>query len=366
MESNKKRKVAAKEPNEERDQYYKKLRREQNKRRQKRKKASELKKAESLGRAPRGSVEGEAVCTQSKKRIKLDKKVFSRGSILVSAALEKASRKPEKASKMKEPVKLVASCKPSSGENDLKEINSNNVKRDEGKGAIGSGTFGNCYLARYRGLRVVLKEFKERDNTSVEKLRREVVNEARVVQRLGDHPGIPLLFGVMLKQPVVGIIFQFHGEDDRSLTLYKAAKEKKWTEKHVWDRIFREVAGALEHIHSCGFIHNDLKSNNVVSEQREGQPSPVIIDFGKSVLAEKAKVPVAKAKHISSHFSYIAPELRNGTAKPSVSSDIYSLAFMVKSLYKILDFKLNGTVKNALKELSDNRPSLIELSGSLN
>ena len=123
MESNKKRKVAAKEPNEERDQYYKKLRREQNKRRQKRKKASELKKAESLGRAPRGSVEGEAVCTQSKKRIKLDKKVFSRGSILVSAALEKASRKPEKASKMKEPVKLVASCKPSSGENDLKEIN---------------------------------------------------------------------------------------------------------------------------------------------------------------------------------------------------------------------------------------------------
>ena len=42
--------------------------------------------------------------------------------------------------------------------------------------------------------------------------------------------------------------------------------------------------------------------------------------------------------------SYIAPELRNGTAKPSVSSDIYSLAFVLKSFYKILDFKLNGTV----------------------
>ena len=95
--------------------------------------------------------------------------------------------------------------------------------------------------------------------------------------------------------------------------------------------------------------------------KRKGQPSPVIIDFGKSVLAEKAKVPMAKAKHVGSHFSYIA--------KPSVSSDICSLAFMIKSLYKILDFKLiklNGTVKNALKELSDDRPSLIELSGSLN
>ena len=44
-----------------------------------------------------------------------------------------------------------------------------------------------------------------------------------------------------------------------------------------------------------------------------------------------------------------------------MSSDIYSLAFMIKSLYKILDFKLNRTVKNALKEFSDNRPSLCEL-----
>lgn len=151
MESNKKHRVAAKEPNEDRDKYYKKLRREQNKRRQKRKKASELKKAKSLSRAARGRVEGEAVCTQSKKRIKLNRKVLSRGNILVSAALDKASKKPGKASKMKEQVKLVAQCKPSSRENDLKEINANNIKRDEGKGAIGSGTFGNCYLARYSG-----------------------------------------------------------------------------------------------------------------------------------------------------------------------------------------------------------------------
>ena len=96
--------------------------------------------------------------------------------------------------------------------------------------------------------------------------------------------------------------------------------------------------------------------------KREGQPSTVIIDFGKIVLADKAKVPMPKAKHIRSHFSYIAPELQNGTAKPSVSSDIYSLAFLLKSFYKILDFKLSGTVKNAPKELSDNRPSLCELS----
>ena len=41
-------------------------------------------------------------------------------------------------------------------------------------------------------------------------------------------------------------------------------------QKHVWDRILREVAGALEHIRSCRFIRNDLKSNNVVSKQKGG------------------------------------------------------------------------------------------------
>ena len=84
------------------------------------------------------------------------------------------------------------------------------IKRDEGKGAIGTGTFGSCYLARFRGLRVVQKLFRERNNISVEKLRREAAYEARVVQRLEDHPGIPLLFGVMLQQPVVALILQFH------------------------------------------------------------------------------------------------------------------------------------------------------------
>ena len=167
----------------------------------------------------------------------------------------------------------------------------------------------------------------------------------------------------MLQQPIVALLFQFHGGNDKSLTLYKATKEKSFTENQVWNRVLREVAEALNHIHECSFIHHDLKSNNVVVDQREGHPSPVIIDFGKSVLAEKAKVTRAKPKHISSEFSYVT--LRNGTGKPSASSDIYLLAFMTKSLFKRLNFKLNATVANAVKKLSDFHPSLQELRDSL-
>ena len=52
-------------------------------------------------------------------------------------------------------------------------------------------------------------------------------------------------------------------------------------QKHVWVRILREVAGA----DSSAMIS---KATMLFLNKREGQPSTVIIDFGKSVLAEKA------------------------------------------------------------------------------
>ena len=65
---------------------------------------------------------------------------------------------------------------------------------------------------------------------------------------LGDHPGIPLLFGVILEQPTVGIVLQFHGDDEGSMTVYKAAKEEIFKEIEVWNQVLCEVADALEHV----------------------------------------------------------------------------------------------------------------------
>ena len=57
------------------------------------------------------------------------------------------------------------------------------------------------------------------------------------------------------------LVLQFHGDSDKSITLCKAAKGKKLTKIKVWNELLCKVADALEHIHNCGFIHNDLKSN---------------------------------------------------------------------------------------------------------
>jgi len=373
MESKKKLKRLAKQPEEGRDKYYKKLRREQFKRRQQRKKGLEPQRQSEpslLARAPLKTAE------KKKGKCAEELRFLPRGKIMVSAALKNAmaSRNVKKSrtehsvqSKKAQQSQKPQKAKSSHTTNDFKEIALSNLKRDVGRGSIGSGTFGACYLAKYRGIRVVFKEFKAREHTDMEKLRKEAAYEARVIQSLGDHPGIPLLFGVILEQPTVGIVLQFHGDDEGSMTVYKAAKEEIFKEIEVWNQVLCEVADALEHVHRCGYIHNDLKSNNVVLETREGRPSPVLIDFGKSVLATRAKTPAAKLAHIREQYknSYIAPELVDGKGKPSVTTDVYSLAFLIKCVYKFLKLEVNATVRDAIENAAESRPSIGALKESL-
>jgi len=63
---------------------------------------------------------------------------------------------------------------------------------------------------------------------------------------------------------------------------------------------------------------------------REGRLSPVLIAFSKSVLATIAKTPSAKLPHIREQYknNNIVQELVDGKGKPSVTTDIFFLAFL--------------------------------------
>ena len=92
----------------------------------------------------------------------------------------------------------VSSRKNSIGNNTdalaFKEIKRSLLKVDKNQ-KIGNRTFGNCYIALYRNeCRVVAKEMKIIE--SPKKTREEEWREASAVTRIGDHWGIPLLFGV--------------------------------------------------------------------------------------------------------------------------------------------------------------------------
>ena len=88
-----------------------------------------------------------------------------------------------------------------------------------------------------------------------------------------------------------------------------------------------------------------MKANNIVLEKRQDKClHSVTTDFGKSVALSKAKNPVPKPSYLKDQYknSYIALEIIDGTGKHSIDSDVYSLAFMIKSVYGIMKCKISG------------------------
>lgn len=382
MESGKKRKLRRKEFTKDQLVRFKTLRKEQKKRRRKRKNGSaEELKVEVMTIAhssPQQQQQQQPANKRNsgakKRKLEEAEKYLSRGKKIVRASLKRSEKNGEEGTVARKALrrKVHASAKPKESDNKkFREISAANLTRITAARSIGSGTFGTCYPGKYRGIDVVIKQYKERSCRGGERLsflQKEAKHEADVLLRLGDHPGIPLLFGVCLKEKPVSIVMKFHGDGKDSLTVYKAAKNNLISEKKEWNTILCETADALDHRHRCGYAHNDLKSNNVVLEKREDERlHPVIIDFGQSVLLLKAKNPTAKPLHVRGQYkdTYIAPELVDGTGKPSTKSDVYALAFLIRSVYRLSHFRTVFTVKNALEASPEERPTINELKAAL-
>ena len=99
----------------------------------------------------------------------------------------------------------------------VKEIDPSLVVRSEK--VLGCGTFGNCYLAYYKDVVVTVKEFKPR-RVSLHQLKEEVRHEARMINQLED------LFGVVTKSVPLRLITKFHGQKEKTLTLFIAINRK--------------------------------------------------------------------------------------------------------------------------------------------
>ena len=143
------------------------------------------------------------------------------------------------------------------------------------------------------------------------------LREIQVAARL-NHPGIlpvhdsdesdSYLFYVM---PLV------EGESLRG----KMDREGKLpTEEAV--RITRDVAAALEHAHSRGVIHRDVKPENILLHQGV----PTLMDFGIAAASAAADARLTHTGLLVGTPRYMSPEQAAGERELDGSSDQYSLA----------------------------------------
>ena len=205
-------------------------------------------------------------------------------------------------------------------------------------GFLGEGSFGQCFIRNYARLNIPVVE-KQMSRSSVG----DIIKEAQIMQLL-SHPNIPTILGVQCEKPPFSIVMQFIGDDHSSCTVHDLLGRDDNLHKRDWVKISLNIANALAHVHKKGYLHCDLKSNNVLVSNGAGY----LIDFGKA-----CRLALPSAKKYEKIYPHIAPEVLGGSPC-SKQSDVYSLGTV---FYKIGKRKQITTLSDIAKKCLDKNPS---------
>ena len=183
---------------------------------------------------------------------------------------------------------------------------------------IGSGGMAVVYKARCHRLnRLVAIKILKDDNLEDEDFRRRFHAESQAVAML-SHPNIVSVYDVSTSIMADYIVMELI----EGITL-KQYMEKKGTLN--WKETLHfaiQIAKALEHAHSRGIVHRDIKPHNVMVLKNG---SVKVTDFGIARMMSKGNT---LTKEALGSVHYISPEQAKGGRVDS-RSDIYSLGVVM-------------------------------------
>ena len=145
--------------------------------------------------------------------------------------------------------------------------------------------------------------------------------------------------------------------------LYENVRSISFSPQQCSDMLVSLCSG-VQYIHISEFLHNDLKLDNVVlGNSVSGKLKPYIIDFGKACPVTKgrtyslinAEINIYKKEH-----PQVAPDLRDGLVRQSISTDIFSLGRIMKRCNSVImhSSELSPLIRQALSYHSQDRPSI--------
>jgi len=167
------------------------------------------------------------------------------------------------------------------------------------------------------------------------------VREARLASRLG-HPHIGAVYELVQVDGQYALALEL--VEGTPLTAMMAAPMPR-------DRVVTLVAQllrGLEHAHSMGLVHRDLKPDNVLVEERNGRDHARIIDFGIAIAHEGSADSVERltgAGQIIGTPEYMSPE--QARVEPvDHRADLYALGTMMyEMLAGVLPFEADRPIE---------------------
>ncbi len=219
------------------------------------------------------------------------------------------------------------------------------------KGLIGEGAMGSVYEAYDRTARktVALKVIHRRLMEDPENQSR-FEREGRILSKL-SHPNVVRVYAAG----------QWMGRGYIAMEVLPNGNLRDYVSKHfpldlkTTARLLTEIAEGLAYIHGLNIVHRDLKSENIMLDERW---RPKIMDFGlsKSTLV----TTMTQVGTIMGTLGYVAPEQVTGH-KVDQRSDLFSFGvIMYEMLTRMLPFRgeneiaLIHSIFNDLPELPSN------------
>jgi len=222
---------------------------------------------------------------------------------------------------------------------------------------IGRGGMGIVYkawdtrLARYVALKVLPPEFTY-DSQFVERF----MEEAQRMAQLDDHPHIVTVHDVGEENGCYYFAMQFVDGTDLATILRQVGR----LDLGRAITLTNQIASALDHAHTRGIIHRDVKPENILID-REGRVR--VTDFGiAKALAGPSRT---RTGMMVGTPEYMSPEQAQGRELDR-RADVYSLGIV---LYQMLTgdvpFRTDSAVATALQHVSTPPPPLRERNADL-
>ncbi|MDO8954726.1 MAG: protein kinase [Gammaproteobacteria bacterium] len=214
---------------------------------------------------------------------------------------------------------------------------------------LGDGGFGIVYEAKWGSINVAVKVLKMKDLP--EKLAAEFKGEALLHAGL-HHDNVVKLKGVCLEPKKYALVMELLPNG----SLFSVLHNGKDLPYSVRLTIARDIANGLDYLHQQGILHRDLKSLNVLLDDRMRAK---LADFGLSdiktgTIATRTTGTIT-GPSIAGSVLWMAPELFKRGGKCTESSDIYAMGMVFWELAsRDLPFKdARGSEALVVKWVSD-------------
>ena len=195
------------------------------------------------------------------------------------------------------------------------------------KRPLGSGHFGDVYLAKKGGRCYAIKKVVNTEQNTAQQ-------EIRILKKV-DHPFIIKYHGHYMERRVLCIVLEYADKG----TLEQAVRRKTagYHEVDVW-RLIGHLSSALDYLHSMipQVLHHDLKPDNVLGVNEPVKPPETghkisfkLVDFGVAKMLTREAQEEYYGADNPGVPTYMGPEVLHNFENYSATSDMWSLGCVI-------------------------------------